>query len=271
MQSLKWIALFAFAGYAGLIALMYVAQRALMYFPDTRRTAPADVGLPQAQEVVLDTTDGERVIAWHVPPRGDRPAILYFQGNGGAPRHRVARFRALADEGLGLVALAYRGYAGSSGSPSETGLIADAAAAYTFAAARYPVGRIVLWGESLGTAVAVALAAEHEVAALILESPFTSIVDVAASIYPFAPVRWLTKDSFRSDLRIGKVRAPMLFMHGELDRLVRIRFGEALFALAPEPKEFVRLADAGHEDHDDHGAIEVAKRFLDRVGRAIQK
>src|SRR6185295_10451452 len=128
MSSLKWIELLFAAGYLGLAALMYLAQRALMYFPETVRTAPAAAGLPQAEEVVLDTTDGERVIVWHVPPRGNKPVALYFHGNGGSLRNRVDRFRALTEDGSGLVALSYRGYGGSTGSPSEEGLIADALA-----------------------------------------------------------------------------------------------------------------------------------------------
>src|ERR1700730_6935583 len=112
------------------VALLYVAQRSLQYFPERRRTAPRAIGLPEAQEAVLDTTDGERVIVWHVPPREGRPVFLYFHGNGGSLRWRDDRFRALITDGSGLVALSYRGYAGSSGRPTESGLVEDAAAAY---------------------------------------------------------------------------------------------------------------------------------------------
>ena len=142
---LKWL-LIALVGYGGVVALLYVSQRALQYFPERVRTPPAAAGLPAAQEVVLDTADGERVIIWHVPPRGEKPVVLYFHGNGGSLAWRVERFRALTVDGTGLVALSYRGYGGSSGRPTETGLIADAVAAYAFAAARYPASRIALWG-----------------------------------------------------------------------------------------------------------------------------
>src|SRR5262249_52889660 len=149
---------------------------------------PAVAGLPEAQEVVLDTADGERVIVWHVPPRADKPVVLYFHGNGGSLRGRVDRFRALTADGTGLVALSYRGYGGPGGTPTETGLINDALAAYAFTRARYPAERIVLWGESLGTGVAVALAAQQPVGHLILQSPFTSAADVGAHRYWFVPV-----------------------------------------------------------------------------------
>jgi len=213
--------------------------------------------------VALQTSDGERILVWHLPPRGEKPVVLYFQGNGGGLDLRADRFRRLTADGIGLVAVNYRGYGGSSGSPSETGLIADALAAYAFAAGRYPPERIALWGESLGTGVAVALAAERPVARVILESPFTSIADIAAAIYWFVPVRHLIKDPFPSDARIGKVTAPVLVLHGARDDVVPIRFGERLYALIRARKRFVRLADAAHNDHDGHGAVDLVRDFLD--------
>lgn len=259
---MKSIILFAFAGYVGLVALMYFAQRSMLYFPDTRRYVPAAIGLQQAEEVTLQTSDGERVIVWHVPARGDKPVVLYFQGNGGGLNLRADRFQRLTAGGIGLLALNYRGYGGSSGSSNETGLIEDALATYEFAAARYPPARIALWGESLGSGVAVALAAQRPVARIVLESPFSSIADVAASVYWFVPVRLLIKDSFRSDLRIGKITAPVLVLHGERDAVVPIKFGERLYAMIRAPKRFVRLAEAGHNDHDAYGAVDLVREFL---------
>jgi hypothetical protein len=262
MTALKWLIIIAVLGYGGLLALMYVFQRSLMYFPDARRLPPAAAGLPQAEEIALVSSDGEKLLAWHVPPRGDRPVVIYFQGNAGALDLRVGRFGWLIEDGTGLVALNYRGYGGSSGRPSEQGFIRDAIAAYDFAAARYGAKRIVLFGESLGTAAAIALAAAHEVGGLILDAPFTSAADVGAAAYPFAPVRWLINDTWRSDLRIGRVRAPVLVLHGARDRVVPLRFGEALFALANEPKHIVRFPEGGHVNLDDHGAVDAVKKFL---------
>src|SRR5215468_2571262 len=121
----KWL-LAAIVLYGGFVALLYVAQRALQYFPERQRTTPRAAGLPEAEEAALDTIDGERVIIWHVPPREGQPIFLYFHGNGGSLRWRDERFRALIADGSGLVALSYRGYGGSSGRPTETGLIEDA-------------------------------------------------------------------------------------------------------------------------------------------------
>jgi fermentation-respiration switch protein FrsA (DUF1100 family) len=244
------------------VAFAYFAQRALMYFPDKTRTAPAAAGLPRGEEVVLTTSDGERVIAWHVAPRGDKPVLLYFPGNAATLRERAMRFAALVADGTGLVALSYRGYGGSTGSPSEAGLLRDGEAVYAFAAARYPAGRLVPFGESLGTGVAVALAAAHKVGRLILEAPYTSAVDVGAAVYPFLPVRLMMKDRFRSDQRIGKVTVPVLVLHGARDQVVPIGYGERLYALITAPKKFVRFPDGNHSDLDDFGAQAAVHDFL---------
>jgi uncharacterized protein len=265
MAMLKWLLIVAVVAYCGLLALLYVAQRSLMYFPETFRTMPAAVGLPQAKEVFLDSADNARVIVWDVPPREGKPVILYLHGNGGALRHRVPKYQALTSDGTGLVALSYRGYSGSTGSPSEEGLIADARKAYAYARERYPSATLVIWGESLGTGVAVALAAENKTDALILEAPFTSTVDIAAATYPIFPVRFLMKDQFHSDERIGKVTAPLLILHGALDRVVAISFGEKLFSLANEPKKFVRFPRGSHEDLSEFGAVEAAREFLNET------
>jgi fermentation-respiration switch protein FrsA (DUF1100 family) len=261
MGLLKWV-ITAAAAFGGLIALMYVVQRSLMYFPERLRTSPSAACLPEAHEVSLDTKDGEKVIVWHVVPGGEKPLVLYLHGNGGALRYRVARFRALIADGTGLVALSYRGYGGSTGRPTEAGLIADAEAAYAFAAARYPAERIALWGESLGSGVAVALAASHTVGRIVLEGSFTSAADVGARAYWFLPVRLLIKDQFRSDLQIARVTVPLLFLHGECDGIVPITLGEKLYALANEPKRFVRFSYAGHNDLDSFGAQDVVHGFL---------
>src|SRR5581483_1281083 len=227
-----------------------------------RRRAGADVPVP----ALADVFPRSRAHA----ARGRRPAA----GRGSDPDQRRRRkadcLACAAAAGFGLLALSYRGYGGSTGKPTEGGLLLDAAAAYDFAAARYPNGRIVLWGESLGTGVAVALAAVRRTAGLILDAPFTSAADIGASAYPFIPVRWFIKDAFRSDERIGQVRAPLLVLHGEQDRIVPVSFGERLFSLANEPKRMVRFPRAGHVDLDDHGAPEAVRSFLNGLTGATR-
>ncbi len=261
MMVLKWL-LAVVALFGCVVLLAYLGQRSLLYHPDTSRTLPATAGLPSAEEVELATADGEKVIAWHVPPKGDRPVVLYFHGNGGSLAWRANRFRSFTADGTGLVALSYRGFGGSTGSPTEAGLIADAEAAYTYASKRYPAERIVVWGESLGTGVAVALAELRKISRLILETPFTSAADVGARVYWFLPVQLLMKDTFHSDERIAKVTAPLLILHGTADGVVPIAFGQKLFALANEPKRFVRFDGGGHSNLDQFGAQDAIRAFL---------
>lgn len=181
MTIVKWIAIALVTVYCAGLLVLYVRQREMLFpIPPVGRTAPDAAGLPEAEEHVLTTSDGERVVVWHVPARPGHSVILYFPGNGDFLAGRVSRFKAMTADGTGLVALSYRGYAGSSGTPSERGLLRDAAAAYAFTTARYGAERIVVWGFSLGTGVAVALASEHPIGRLILEAPYTSTVDIAA-------------------------------------------------------------------------------------------
>ena len=264
MALLKCLVVLAAGGYFGGLAVLFFVQRALMFpIPATVRTAPGAAGFPEAEEHILTTADGEKVIVWHVPARPGHAVVIYFPGNGDFLAALVSHFRSVTADGTGLVALSYRGYAGSSGRPSEQGLLSDAAAAYAFAAARYSAERIVLWGFSLGSGVAVALAADRPVGKIILEAPYTSMADVVSSLFWVAPVRWVIRDPFRSDQRIARVTAPLLIMHGARDATIPIGLGERLFALAREPKQFVRFPEAGHNDLGNFGAIETARRFID--------
>ena len=263
MNVLKWIGAAGALLYFGALVFLYVKQRDMLFpIPHVGRTAPAAAGFGEAEEHVLTTDDGEKVIVWHVPARQGRAVVLFFHGNGDFLAGRVSRFRQLTSDGTGLVALSFRGYAGSTGSPSEEGLLKDASAAYAFTAARYDARRIVAWGFSLGSGVAVAIASEHPVGKLILEAPYTSTADVAASLFPIAPVRLLMRDQFRSDERMVRVNVPLLVMHGDADPAINISLGERLFAMAHQPKQFVRFPGGGHENLDDFGAIETARHFI---------
>jgi uncharacterized protein len=264
MTVLKWLVVLAAGGYLGALAILFFAQRAFVFpIPQTARTTPDAAGFPEAEEHALATADGEKIIVWHVPAKPGHAVVIYFPGNGDFLAGLVGRFRDITSDGTGLVALSYRGYAGSSGRPSEQGLLRDGTAAYGFTSARYGADRIVVWGFSLGSGVAVALAADRPVGKLVLEAPYTSITDVAASLFRLLPVRWLMRDPFHSDERVARVTAPLLIMHGARDPTIPIIFGERLFALAHEPKQFVRFAAGGHNDLDDYGATETALRFID--------
>src|SRR4029079_7756884 len=227
MIALKWLLIVVSVAYACALAVLFVVQRSFLFpIPTALRTAPQAAGFREAEEHVLVTADDEKVIVWHVPAKAGHPVLLYFHGNGDFLAGFLGRFRGLIADGTGVVALSYRGYAGSSGHPSERGLLQDAAAAYAFTTARYSADRIVVWGFSLGTGVAVALAAEQPVCKLILEAPYTSLAEVAASAFPIFPVRLVMKDPFHSDQRIARVNVPLLILHGARDATIPITFGE---------------------------------------------
>jgi fermentation-respiration switch protein FrsA (DUF1100 family) len=263
MTILKWLLIVVSVGYLGGLAALFLLQRSFLFpIPQTVRTTPAAAGFPAVEEHLLTTDDGEKVIVWHLPAKPGHPVVLYFHGNGDFLAGFFGRFRDIIADGTGVVALSYRGYAGSSGRPSEQGLLQDAAAAYAFTLARYSADQIVVWGFSLGSGVAVALAAEQPVGRVILEAPYASIAEVAASVFPIFPTRFVMRDPFHSDARIARVKAPLLFMHGARDPTIPIASGERLFALAHEPKQFVRFPEGGHNDLDAYGATAKARQFI---------
>lgn len=263
---MKWLyatAIIALA-YLGVALSLFAFQRNLLYRPDKERISPAASGLPRVSEVVFPTRDGERLICWSLPPAPGKPTILYFHGNGGGLVNRRDRFLRFAAAGYGLFMPSYRGYSGSTGQPSERAIIEDALAIYDHLAEAGTVP-IILYGESLGSGVAVQVAAQRTPAAIILEAPYTSIVDVAQELYPWLPVRPFILDQFDSIAHIGKIRAPLLVIHGKRDVTIPLRFGERLFAAAPEPKEMAVFRSAGHNDLFAFGAWEAIERFLEQV------
>lgn len=273
VRFLKIGLLAALCAYLGLLAMLYLRQREMLYPRDPARAELAAARLPAAEEVTLTTADGEKLVAWVVPPRTGKPVLLYFHGNAGnlGRPGRVGRFRALTEDGTGLFVVSYRGYGGSTGSPSEEGLHLDARAAYGAAAERFGAGRLIGYGESLGSGVALKLAAEAPLQAVILEAPYLSTAAVAQGLYPYIPVGLLMKDQFRSDMAIGQVRAPVLVLHGEQDRVIPFAQGEALFRLANEPKRFVRFPSGGHENLPSLGSLPEIRRFLAEVAEGRVK
>ena len=200
-----------------------------------------------ARDVWLRTADGLRLHAWWIAPSGAQWATLFLHGNAGNLTHRTDHIREITAAGSALLLIDYRGYGRSEGRPTETGLYADAEAAYQhLIASGWKPEQILLHGESLGSAVAVDLAARRACGGLVLETPFTSARDVAARVLPvLGPLLiW----SYNSKAKIARVRAPLLIMHGDRDEVVSSELGRALFAAAPEPKYFWTVPGAGHND-----------------------
>ena len=238
-------------------------QRALLYFPADNLPTPAEIGATAYDVVELTTADGLSLTAWHAVAEDGWPTIVYLQGNAGNIAGRVPKLRPFRAAGYGVLLVGYRGYGGNPGTPSETGLLADGQAGLTYLTdAGVPPDRVVLFGESLGTAVAVRLAASNRVAALILEAPFTSVIDAGRYHYPLLPVETLAEDRFDSIRHIVDVTAPVLIVHGERDRIVPVAQGRRLLATAPEPKRGVFLPLAGHNNLSAFGAADIQLAFL---------
>jgi fermentation-respiration switch protein FrsA (DUF1100 family) len=265
---LKLLIVIPLAFYAIAVVVMFLAQRAFIYFPDSTRTAPGAAGLSNVVERTIATPDGEKLVAWYGRAKEGQPTLLYFHGNGGALEDRAERIASYLALGRGVFMLSYRGYSGSTGLPSEQANVADAKLAYE-ALVREGVDPrdIILYGESLGTNPAIQVAAEKPVAGVILDSPFTSIVERAAQLYPWLPIALLLRDRYNSLSRIGNVHAPIFILHGEADAVVPVEMGRRLFEAANEPKEIKTIPGAGHADHGDFGSFEIVNDWIDRLWR----
>ena len=221
-------------GYLAICAYMFAVQRSLLFIPDVRDVAGDVDRLPGAEAITLATSDGETLNAWWKPPRTpDLPVYLYLHGNGANLSRRAGRFQRMTDDGSGLLAVSWRGYGGSSGSPSEAGLRRDADAAYAWLAARTAPDRIVLFGESLGTGLAIGLAAQRQAALLVLDSPYASIVDLGRMRFPFLPVSLLSRDPFRSIDMAPAVRIPVIAQHCTRDWVIPLTESQRLMAAFP--------------------------------------
>ena len=237
------------AGYALVCLLVLVFQARLVYFPGpVPGGTPAALGL-QHRELELATSDGERVHAWFLPHPEARGAVLVSHGNAGNIEMRLELARAYLALGWSVLLYDYRGYGKSTGSPSEEGTYLDAEAAYEHLAnvEGLAPGRIVLHGESLGVAVAFELALRRPVAAVVAESGFASVPDMAAEVYPFLPGRLLARIRYDNLAKVARIGVPLLVIHSPDDEIVPVEHGRRLFAAAREPKRML-LTELGHND-----------------------
>ena len=243
----------ATAAVVAVVALLVVAwalQRRLIYFPASGPVPAVGELLPGGEEVSFDTEDGLRLRGWFVAGQAGGATVLVFNGNGGNRSARAPLAAALARAGISVLLFDYRGYGGNPGQPTENGLAADARAAHSYLLSRPDVraGSIVYFGESLGAAVALGLAVERPPAALVLRSPFTSLADVGARHYPYLPVGVLLKDRYDSIGRVGSITCPLVVVAGAADTLVPAEQSRRLYDAAAEPKRYVEIPGAGHND-----------------------
>ncbi len=245
---------------------LFTWQRDLLYHPFGQSAPPRAVGVPEMRVLQVETVDGLTINGWYAPPsRAGAPTVVLYQGNTGTTAMRAFKARVLLDAGLGVWLAGYRGFDGNPGVPTEDGLYSDARAVLEWLERNGTSSdRVVVYGESLGTGVAVQMATERDVAAVVLESPYTSVPDIAELRYPLLPVQWLTLDRFDSIAKVEHIHSPLLITHGEQDTVIPVIFAHQLFEKAPGPKEAVFLPRAGHLDMYAWGVGKVIVGFIRR-------
>lgn len=236
-------------GYLVLIVYVYTKQRALLYFPSREIEAtPRNIGLDY-QELTLKTKDGVDISAWYIPAGKPRGFILFCHGNAGNISHRLDSIRIFHSLAFGVLIFDYRGYGKSRGSPDEEGTYRDAEAAWDYLVDSLHADpeKIVLFGRSLGSAVAAEVALRKQAAALVMESGFASVPELGKKYFPYLPVGIISRYHYASISKVGKIRMPKLFIHSPEDEIVPYEQGVKLFEKASEPKEFLKIA-GGHNE-----------------------
>jgi fermentation-respiration switch protein FrsA (DUF1100 family) len=238
-----------------------------MYHPGTSLRTPLEYGISEVVSIKLKSRDDTEVTSWLKMGSSNKPFLIFFHGNTGHIGDRVAKVRPYVDAGFGILLVGYRGYGGNLGKPSEIGLYEDAAAALEFLIqSGVAPERWILYGESLGTAVAVEMAARFNpikpVASIILEAPFSSMVDAAWAHYPFFPIKLLLKDQYNSISKIKKITSPLMILHGDMDKTVAQKLGVKLFNAANEPKCALWINGAKHNNLYDFDVDQPIIRFI---------
>ncbi len=253
----------------GLVIIgMYLGQRSLLYHPDSTKPLLSEYGLLEGSDLVhVPSHDGLFLYSWYRKPSGkNKPLIIFFHGNAGHIGGRADRLRFFRDQGYGFLISSYRYNANSHGKPSEESLIRDGQSVINWALKQgYDIEDIILYGESLGSGIAVSLAQNNLSKAIILEGPYSSISDVAADKYWFLPVRWLIKDEFNSQIYIRNLMQPILILHGEKDKTIPFKFAQKLHDNAGKKAQLEVFPEGGHVDLYDHGAGKIVKKFIEKL------
>lgn len=257
--TLVWILISTLVVYLLIVGALVLWQRKLLYRPQPAPTDPRIAGAPWMTPIWRD----EHLLGWFAPPpTGRAPVLVFFHGNRGTLARAAAKTAAWRAAGIGIFAATYRGYEGNPGYPNEAGLYADGRAVLDWLdGAGIPATRLILYGESLGTGVVTQLAGERTVLGVVLEAPFSSMIDVAAARYPWIPCRWLLRDRFDSLSKIGGIAAPLLILHGGTDRTIPIEHARKLAKAAPQ-SQLVVVDEANHLNLHERGGTPPLLAFI---------
>jgi fermentation-respiration switch protein FrsA (DUF1100 family) len=264
---LKQIMLILICVYAILLISIYVFQRKLQYHPSGEIQTPGFYNLDGFVVERLLTKDHHKILSWYKKPADkNNKIIVYFHGNAGNMGDRSDKFKVFAEAGYGIMAISYSGYYGSSGNISEESLINDGRAALDFCYQQgYKSQDIILFGESLGSGIAIQLAMATKFFAVILESPYSSIASVAQKIYWFIPVKLILKDRFESIKYLPKITSPIIIFHGTADHVVPYLEGQKVFGAIKSPKKLVTVEGAGHVKFDHQFMLDKINQFIDDI------
>lgn len=266
LKAIKAILILVLVVYTAFNLFVYANQRDLMYVPSVLRIAPAELGLVGVEEVALTTASNVELMSWFARPKDNRPTVLFFHGNAGAVSSRAYRFLDFMEHGYGVFVLGYPGYGGNAGRPSEPNFIEASQLAYDYlAASGIESEDIVIYGESIGSGVAVQLAARVDAKGLILEAPMSSATDVAREHYPLLLASFFLRDSFRSVDYIESIDMPLLVIHGEKDAIIPMQLGQRLAERALEPKTMVVIEGAGHNNLSQYATSTIAREFMEAL------
>jgi fermentation-respiration switch protein FrsA (DUF1100 family) len=272
LHSLLHLLLVVFITWCGIAGYLYFSQSRLLYYPELPSRAleasPADIGLAY-ETILLTAGDGTRLHGWFVPASAPRGTLLFSHGNAGNIAHRLDSIRQFHSLGLNVLIYDYRGFGESEGKPTEAGTYLDVTAAWDYLLEERLIApqQIIIFGRSLGAAIAAELASQHPSAGVILESAFTSVPDMAASLYPWLPVRLLSRYRYNNLEKVARITSPLLLVHSRGDEIVPYAHGERLFAHANEPKQFLELHgghnDGNHVSHDIY--TETLGKFMGEI------
>lgn len=252
--------------YTAIAAFLYFNQRRILYVPDYTLALPEDYGLKEFKPLSLTTKDGVTLTAWYKPAKPNAKTVVYFHGNAGSLADRVEKLDTLTSRGMGMLAVSYRGYGTSKGRPSEPGLYLDGRSAieYLTNTLKITANHIVIYGESLGSGIAIQMATEFPVHSIALEAPYLSILKLGQERYPFLPISILLKDHFLSEKKISKVHVPVIIFHGTDDLITPIAHGKSMLALANEPKQAHFYRNIGHTNFDLNSLNSHLHEFIEK-------
>jgi fermentation-respiration switch protein FrsA (DUF1100 family) len=263
MNKIYYTLIFVLAVYLVITLSLYFFQRNLLYYPSENNYSGDRLTVP-IEKVKIKTQDNIELLSWyHKKNVSDYKTILFLHGNAGSLEDRIYKLNFLGNLDVNFLIIAWRGYSGSSGKPSEFGLYQDAKSALNWLNSKgITDDKIVLYGESLGTSVAIEVGQNRNFAGIILEAPFTSMIDIGKKHYPFFPVKLLLKDKYVSKNKIKNIKSPVLVMHGKEDKIVPFYMGKKIYDLANQPKFKYFPDDDDHMMNFDKNLINEIHLFL---------